>query len=64
MTIIYDTQLGTIPDTVIHKQSSDDIISVSYYTLDGKRAEPHKGIYIRVIYYRDGHSSASKILNP
>ncbi|MBQ5722123.1 MAG: hypothetical protein IIV67_07540 [Bacteroidaceae bacterium] len=44
--------------------SSDDIVSVAYYTLDGKRTKPQSGIYIKVVYYRDGHSSASKIVRP
>jgi hypothetical protein len=35
--------------------SSDDIVSVAYYTLDGKRTKPQSGIYLKVVYYRDGH---------
>ena len=64
MTTMYDTLVGTIPDTVMPHPSSDDIVSVAYYTLDGKRTKPQSGIYIKVVYYRDGHSSASKIMKP
>ena len=61
---MYDMLLGTTPDTVMPHPSSDYIVSVAYYTLDGKRTEPRNGIYIKVVYYRDGHSSASKIVRP
>ena len=61
---MYDTLLGTTPDTVLPNPSPDEIISVAYYTLDGKRTEPRNGIYIKVVYYRDGHSSARKIVRP
>jgi hypothetical protein len=61
---MYDTLLGTIPDTVTPNPSYDEIISVAYYTLDGKRTKPQSGIYIKVVYYRDGHSSTRKIVRP
>jgi hypothetical protein len=61
---MYDTLLGTIPDTVTPNPSYDEIISVAYYTLDGKRTKPQSGIYIKVVYYRDGHSSARKVVRP
>ncbi|MBR4856989.1 MAG: hypothetical protein IKU94_10250 [Bacteroidaceae bacterium] len=61
---MYDTLLGTIPDTVMPHPSSDDIVSVAYYTLDGKRTKPQSGIYIKVVYYQDGHSSTRKIVRP
>ena len=64
MTTMYDTLLGTTPNTVLPNPSPDDIVSVAYYTLDGKRTKPQSGIYIKVVYYRDGHSSASKIIKP
>ena len=62
MNTMYDTFVGTIPGMGISNLSSDDIVSVAYYTLDGKRTEPQNGIYIKVVYYRNGHSSASKIM--
>ena len=64
MNTMYDKFVGTIPGMGISNLSSDDIVSVAYYTLDGKRTKPQSGIYIKVVYYRDGHSSASKIVRP
>ena len=61
---MYDTLLGTTPDTVLPNPSPDEIISVAYYTLDGKRTKSQSGIYIKVVYYRDGHSSARKVVRP
>ena len=61
---MYDMLLGTILDTVMPHPSSDEIISVAYYTLDGKRTKPRNGIYIKVVYYLDGHSSTRKIVRP
>ena len=61
---MYDTLLGTTPNTVLPNPSPDDIVSVAYYTLDGKKTKPQSGIYIKVVYYRDGHSTASKIVKP
>lgn len=59
---LYDTALYTIPDTIHPSPSSSDIVSVDYYTVDGRRAQPQSGIYIKVIRYHDGHTSASKVL--
>ena len=64
MTTMYDTFLRRIPDSVQSAPPSDDVVSVAYYTLDGKKAKPQKGVYLKVTYYRDGHSSACKILKP
>ena len=61
MTTMYDTFMGSVPNSTMPQPSSDDIVSVAYYTIDGRKAQPENGIYLKVVYYRDGHSSTSKI---
>ena len=62
MTTMYDAFIGSIPNATMPQPTSDDIVSVVYYTIDGRKTKPENGIYIKVVYYRDGHSSTSKIL--
>lgn len=62
MTTMYDSAMEAIPGMIASLPSSDEIISVDYYTIDGRKAQPQNGIYLKVVRYRDGHSSASKIL--
>ncbi len=62
MTTMYDTPLaGTVPVSIASTSASAEILSVRYYTLDGRSvAQPSTGLYLKVVYYRDGHSHASK----
>ena len=41
---------------------SNDIVSIAYYTIDGKKAKPENGVYIKVVCYKDGHVDSSKVL--
>lgn len=62
MITMYDSAVKSVPASLEPLSSTDDIVSVVYYTIDGKRVLPQNGIYIMVVNYRDGHSDASKIL--
>ncbi|MDE5561930.1 MAG: CotH kinase family protein [Bacteroidaceae bacterium] len=62
MITMYDSAIKPVPASLRTLASSDDIASVVYYTIDGKKVRPNNGIYIMVIRYRDGHSDVNKIL--
>lgn len=42
--------------------STNDIVSVTYYTIDGRRAQPLDGIYIKVEKYKDGQTRTNKTI--
>ncbi len=63
MTTLYDTVLsGDVIDAVAPLASADEVVSVTYYTLDGRRALPRDGVYLEVTRYRDGRRSARKVM--
>lgn len=62
MPTMYDTFISSDPSTIDTLPSSGDIASVIYYSIDGKRARPHTGLYIKVVHYKNGRQSTSKVL--
>lgn len=63
MATLYDTVLsGDVIDAVAPLASADEVVSVTYYTLDGRRALPRDGVYLEVTRYRDGRRSARKVM--
>lgn len=61
-TTMYDRVIYSVPDTIVTLPSSNEIVSVTYYTIDGRKAQPQNGIYIKVENYKDGHARASKTI--
>lgn len=62
MRTIYDSICQQKTPTFISQTPYDDIISVSFYTLDGRKVTPQKGIYIRVVTYKNGRHESNKII--
>ena len=60
----YDSPISPTPNTIASSPSSNEIVSVAYYSIDGQRVIPQNGIYIKVVSYRDGHSCANKVFLP
>lgn len=59
---MYDRARYSVPDTIVSLPSTNDIVSVTYYTIDGRRAQPLDGIYIKVEKYKDGQTKTSKTI--
>ncbi len=59
MRTFYDSATDT---TVLSPIPSDEIESLCYYTISGIRIlNPLKGVYIKVVRYKNGHSLQSKV---
>lgn len=61
MQTMYDVVRTSISNTINHEPHGGEIIDVAYYSIDGRKTSPERGIYIRVITYRDGHSAKTKV---
>ncbi|MCR4769290.1 MAG: CotH kinase family protein [Bacteroidaceae bacterium] len=59
---MYDNNVKSITSSIGALPMSNDIVSIAYYTIDGKKATPENGIYIKVVGYKDGHVDSSKVL--
>ena len=58
----YDCRRGTTPNAIISQTLPDEIESVSYYTISGVRVlHPARGVHIKVVRYKDGHTVQSKV---
>lgn len=58
----YDSWLDTTPNAIISQIFPGEIESVSYYTISGMRVfHPARGIHIKVVRYKDGHTEQSKV---
>lgn len=63
MTTIYDKVRHSVPDTIISLPPINDITSMVYYTIDGRKTQPRNGIYIKVENYKEGHTKTRNIIN-
>lgn len=59
---MYDRARYSAPDTIVSLPSTNDIVSVTYYTIDGRRTQPLDGIYIKVEKYKDGQTRTNKTI--
>ena len=58
----YDSAIDTSPNAIFSTILSGETESVCYYTIGGVRVlHPARGIYIKVVRYKDGHTEQSKV---
>ena len=58
----YDSTIDATPNRILSPILSSETESVCYYTIGGVRVlQPSRGIYIKVVRYKDGHTEQSKV---